>query len=169
DWDDAVDVPSFYGRKSELATLSQWVVQERCRVVSVVGLGGIGKSALAVTLLHQVAEHFEVVLFRSLRDAPSCDSWLADCLQVLSPQPLVVGPESLQGRLSLLLEHLQERRVLLVLDNLEALLQEGDIGGHYRPGYEGYGHVLRLVVETAHQSCLLLTSREKPVDLVSLE
>jgi WD40 repeat protein/transcriptional regulator with XRE-family HTH domain len=169
DWDDALAVPSFYGRKQELATLEQWIVQERCRVVSVLGMGGIGKSALSVTLMHQVAERFEVVLFRSLRDAPSCEAWLADCLQVLSPQPLAEMPASLQGRLSLLLERLRERRALLVLDNLEALLQEGNMGGHYRPGYEEYGYVLRRVGETAHQSCLLVTSREKPADLVLLE
>ncbi|HKV02024.1 MAG TPA: helix-turn-helix transcriptional regulator, partial [Ktedonobacteraceae bacterium] len=37
EWGDALDVPSFYGREGELATLAQWVVQERCRVVSVLG------------------------------------------------------------------------------------------------------------------------------------
>src|SRR6266699_1429092 len=172
EWEEALDVPRFYGREPELATLEQWVVQERCRVVSVLGLGGIGKSALAATLMHRMVEHFEVVLFRSLRDAPSCEAWLADCLQVLSPpsrQPLVSVPASLEGRLSLLLERLHERRALLVLDNLEALLQEGESGGHYRPGYEGFGLVLRRVGETVHQSCLLVTSREKPADLVPLE
>jgi len=87
DWDDALDVPRFYGRERELAILEQWVVQERCRVVSMLGMGGIGKSALSVTLMHRVAEHFEVVLFRSLRDVPECSAWLLDCLQVLSPPP----------------------------------------------------------------------------------
>ncbi|MFL5589781.1 MAG: NB-ARC domain-containing protein [Ktedonobacteraceae bacterium] len=169
DWDDALDVSSFYGRQSELATLEQWVVQERCQVVSVLGMGGIGKSALVVTLMHRAVEDFEVVLFRSLRDAPAFEALLADCLQVLSPQPLAEMPESLERRLSLLLECLRERRVLLVLDNLEALLQEGEGGGHYRPGYEGFGHLVRRVGETAHQSCLVMTSREKPADLVLLE
>ncbi len=175
EWEQALEVPSFYGRQPELATLEQWIVQERCRVVSVLGMGGIGKSALAVTLMHRVVEHFEVVLFRSLRDAPSCEALLADCLQVLSPQVPTVDPRfivwsaSLERCLSLLLERLRERRALLVLDNLETLLQEGEIGGHYRPGFEGYGQVLRRVGETAHQSCLLLTSREKPASLVSLE
>jgi hypothetical protein len=145
------------------------VVQERCRVVSVLGMGGIGKSALVVMLMHQVAEHFEVVIFRPLRDTPSCEGLLVDCLQLLSPQLLASMPAGLQGRLSLLLESLRERRVLLVLDNLEALLQEGESGEHYRPGFEGYGQVLRRVSETAHQSCLLVTTREKPTDLVPLE
>ncbi len=38
-----------------------------------------------------------------------------------------------------------------------------------RVSYEGYAQLLRRMSETAHQSCLLLTSREKPTDLVSLE
>src|SRR5437899_1861562 len=37
EWGEALDVPSFYGREQELATLARWMVQERCRVVSVVG------------------------------------------------------------------------------------------------------------------------------------
>ncbi|MCL5994429.1 MAG: NB-ARC domain-containing protein, partial [Chloroflexi bacterium] len=108
------------------------VVAEGCRVVSVVGLGGIGKSALAVSLMHRVAEHFEVVIWRSLRDAPRCEALLDECVQVLAPEklgevsamPAVSG--SLERRLSLLLEQMRRRRVLLVLDNLEVLLAEGE-------------------------------------------
>ena len=169
DWGEALDVPSFYGREGELATLAGWVVQERCRVVSVLGLGGMGKSALVVSLMHQVATHFEVVLWRSLRDAPSCKALLEECLQVLAPQPLREVPSSLEGRLGLLLEFLQQERALVVLDNLETLLEEGEGMGSMRAGYEGYGQLLRRVGETTHQSCLLLTSREKPIDLVPLE
>src|SRR6266496_1634905 len=122
DWGDALDVPNFYGREGEVALLSQWVVEERCKVVSIEGMGGIGKSALAVSLMHRLAAHFEVVIWRSLRDAPACEALLDECLQVLAPQPLSLVPASLERRLSLLLEHLREQRTLLVLDNLETLL-----------------------------------------------
>jgi hypothetical protein len=169
DWDDAPDVPSFYGREREVTTLAEWVVQERCRVVSVVGLGGIGKSALTTRVMHQVAPHFEVVLWRSLRDAPTCETLLDDCLQVLAPQALRDVSVSLERRLGLLLEYLRRMRVLLVLDNLETLLEEGIDAGRMRAGFEGYARLLRLLAETEHQSCLLLTSREKPSDLVPLE
>ncbi|HEX6553276.1 MAG TPA: helix-turn-helix transcriptional regulator [Ktedonobacteraceae bacterium] len=40
DWSDALDVPSFYGRDGELATLTRWMVHERCRMVNVLGMGG---------------------------------------------------------------------------------------------------------------------------------
>jgi WD40 repeat protein/transcriptional regulator with XRE-family HTH domain len=169
DWGEALDVPSFYGRERELTTLTQWMVQEHCRVVSVLGLGGIGKSALATCAMRLAAEHFQVVLFRSLRDAPSCEALLAECLQVLAPQQLEVGVAVLERRISLLLEELRKQRVLLVLDNLENLLQAGVAGGHLRPGYEGYHRLLQVVAERAHQSCLLLTSREKPTVLGPLE
>ena len=48
-------------------------------------------------------------------------------------------------------------------------MQAGEPAGQYRPGYEEYGELLRLVGETAHQSCLLLTSREKPAELATFE
>ncbi|OLB55724.1 MAG: hypothetical protein AUI01_07480 [Ktedonobacter sp. 13_2_20CM_2_56_8] len=129
EWGEVLDVPTFYGREQELATLSRWMVQEGCRVISVLGMGGMGKSALVVSAMHQVAAHFEVVIWRSLRDAPSCEALLDACLQVLSQKPLVLVPENLERRLSLLLEELRTSRVLLVLDNLETLLEEGDVRG----------------------------------------
>src|SRR5437879_1545246 len=169
EWGEALDVPTFYGREGELATLAQWVVEEGCRVVSVLGLGGIGKSALAVQVMHRLADQFDVVIFRSLRDAPSCEEVLEACLQVLAPESLARLSQGLERRLNLLLEQLRTWRVLLVLDNLESLLSEGDSKGHLRPGFEAYGRLLRQVAQTGHQSCLLLTSREKPAELRGLE
>ncbi len=169
DWGDAPDVASFYGREWELDLLSEWVVQERCRVVSVLGQGGIGKSALATQVMHLVAEDFEVVIWRSLRDVPSCEALLDDCLQVLAPQALSDASSSLESRQNLLVDCLRTRRVLLVYDNLESFLQEGEDSGRVRVGYEGFARVLWRVAQTEHQSCWLLTSREKPADLVPLE
>src|SRR6266581_4476659 len=169
DWGDAPDVSSFYGRAWELDLLSTWVVHERCRVVSVLGQGGIGKSALATQVMHRVAQDFEVVIWRSLRDVPSCEALLDSCLQVLAPQALRDASSSLESRQNLLLDCLRSRRVLLVYDNLESFLQEGEESGRMRAEYEGFARVLRRVAETEHQSCWLLTSREKPADLVPLE
>src|SRR3989475_5492575 len=165
DWGEALDVPAFYGREEELARLSQWVAEARCRVVSVLGMGGIGKSALAVTAMHRLAAQFEVVLWRSLRDGPACSALVDGCLQVLAPNLLRDLPDSLEERLRLLMEQLRARRVLLVLDNLEMLLEEGEGTGRMRAGFEGYARLLPRMGETRPQRCLLLTSREKPADL----
>jgi WD40 repeat protein/transcriptional regulator with XRE-family HTH domain len=169
DWGDALAIPTFYGREQELALLEQWIVRERCRVISVLGMGGIGKSALSVSLMHQVAKHFQVVIFRSLRDTPSCETLLDDCLQMFSPQLLSAAPVNLERRISQLIEQLRKKRALIVLDNLESLLEEGDIKGRFREHLEGYEILLRRVAETEHHGCLLLTSREKPTGLRAAE
>src|SRR5207247_1350659 len=67
------------------------------------------------------------------------------------------------------LSRLQARRCLLVLDNLETLLESGDRAGNYLPGYEGYGRLIQRLAESAHQSCVLVTSREKPKEIEPLE
>src|SRR5207253_1864715 len=41
-----------------------------CRLVALLGMGGIGKSMLASLLGSRLASQFEAVLWRSLRDAP---------------------------------------------------------------------------------------------------
>jgi hypothetical protein len=45
----------------------------------------------------------------------------------------------------------------------------GNRTGQYREGYEGYGRLIRRIGEAKHQSCLLLTSREKPKEIALLE
>src|SRR5437763_467465 len=107
--------------------------------------------------MDELAQHFEVVIFRSLRDAPNCEALLDSCFQVLSPQPLSALSSTLEQRLSLLLSLLRKIRTLLVLDNLESLLEAGEVRGHFRPGFEGYGKLLHKVGEAVHQSCLLLS------------
>jgi len=169
DWKDAPAIPTFYDREQELDLLTGWVVAERCRVVSLLGMGGIGKSALAVGLMHRLADHFEVVIWRSLRDLPTCEDWMDKCLHVLAPQSLREEPTSLERRQDTLLDQLRKARVLLVLDKLDSVLEEGDGAGRMRPGFEGFGRFLRLAAGTEHQSCVLLTSREKPTVLAPME
>ena len=50
DWGEAPDVLGFVGRAEELATLCDWVLEDRCRLAAVLGMGGIGKTALAARL-----------------------------------------------------------------------------------------------------------------------
>lgn len=169
DWGDAIDVSAFYGRTKEVAKLVQWLVQDRCRLVAVLGMGGIGKTALVAKLAKQIQDEFDYLIWRSLRNAPPVQDLLAELIQFLSQQQETNLPETVDGKILRLMEYLRSSRCLVVLDNAETILEPRDRIGRYREGYEGYGQLLRCVAETPHHSCLVLTSREKPRGLAAKE
>ncbi|MBW4453594.1 MAG: hypothetical protein KME55_13295 [Nostoc indistinguendum CM1-VF10] len=171
DWGEAIFNSVFYGRIEELTTLEQWILNEHCQLVAVLGIGGIGKTALSVKFAQQIQENFEYVIWRSLREAPPVKIILSNLIQFLSDEQETEGnlPESFSERVSRLLYYLQNHRCLVILDNAEPILRSGSRAGLYREGYEEYGELLRRVGEATHQSCLVLTSREKPKEVALLE
>jgi WD40 repeat protein len=165
-WGETIDVSIFYGRGQELETLETWITKDRCRVVEILAIGGMGKTALAVKLAQQISGQFDFVVWRSLRNAPPLSDLLAEVIALISKQQeieLVVDPISHIGRL---LHYLQEHRCLLILDNVESILLSGS-PRNYVAGYEGYGELLRQMAESVHQSCVLLTSREQTAEVAS--
>ncbi|MBD1903676.1 NB-ARC domain-containing protein [Trichocoleus sp. DQ-A3] len=169
DWGEAVDIPIFYGRHENLATIKQWIVTDLCRAVLLLGMGGIGKTSLSIKLAQQIQDGFEYVIWRSLRNAPPIKELLTELVNLLSNQQEIALPESLEQQVSRLLHHLQQQRCLILLDNVESILQGGVHAGSYIPEYEGYGYLFDQIGRIQHQSCLLLTSREKPKEIALLE
>ncbi|MEH1826929.1 MAG: NB-ARC domain-containing protein [Nostoc sp.] len=171
DWGEAIFNSVFYGRREELTTLEEWILNEQCQLVALLGIGGMGKTALSVKLAQQIQDNFEYVIWRSLREAPPVKIILGNLIQFLSDEQETEGnlPESFSDRVSRILYYLQNHRCLVILDNAESILRSGSRAGLYPEGYEEYGELLRRVGEATHQSCLMLTSREKPKEVALLE
>jgi WD40 repeat protein/transcriptional regulator with XRE-family HTH domain len=170
DWGNAIDVSTFCGRGEELMRLKQWVLEDQCRLVLLLGIGGLGKSTLAAKLVHQIQTEFEVVVWRSLQNALTLEEWLETVLPILlrAQGEDIALPNSLDGKLLKLRSGLRSCRCLLILDNVETIMSAGQTG-QYRSGYEEYGQLFKQIGEVSHRSCLLLTSREKPREIVPLE
>jgi hypothetical protein len=165
-WGEAIDVSIFYGRVGELKTLEQWIIKDCCRLIEVLAIGGMGKTALAVKFAQKHQERFDFVVWRSLRNAPPLTDLLSEVIALFSQQQeieLVVTPGV---HVSRLIHYLQKHRCLLILDNVESILLSGS-PRNYLAGYEGYGELFRLAAESAHQSCVLLTSREQIAEVAS--
>ncbi|HEY9609605.1 AAA family ATPase [Allocoleopsis sp.] len=185
DWGEAPESSVFYGRSEELTTLTQWIINDRCRLVTLLGMGGIGKTALAVKLAESIQEQFQSVIWRSLRYVPPVEDILAELIGFLWEQnpSLAKGRKEevlsagFNARLSLLIDGLRKYRCLLVLDNFEAVLWDGESHpetlrhrtGSYLEGYEGYSEFLKRVGESPHQSAIILISREKPREIAAIE
>jgi hypothetical protein len=159
----------FYGRTEEIATLTNWCLSDRCRLIFAIGMGGMGKTTLAQEIVRQLDGYFQRNVWRSLVNLPPVAELCGDLIRCLSPQPLLDLPELLDAQIELLIAALRRERCAIVLDNVESILADRVQGGQYLPGYEGYDRLFRALGELPHQSCVLLTSREKPHTIARLQ
>ena len=169
DWGDAPDPSVLFDRENQ-DTLKEWILQDNCRIVALLGMGGIGKTSLSVKLAKQIHNEFEFVIWRSLRNAPPLAKLLTDLINFLSRGQQISSEDiDIIAQISVLIEYLQKSRCLLILDNWHTILSPGDFAGHYKKDYKDYGQLLNWLGEESHQSCLLLTSRETPREILVLQ
>jgi predicted ATPase len=108
------------GRERELSEIRElFLSSSQVRLVTLTGIGGVGKTRLALAVAHEVESHFPGgVAFVAL--AP-----LRDTALVLSTTARLLGLREAEGQSAgdTLRAYLREKRTLLVLDNFEQLLE----------------------------------------------
>lgn len=133
---------AFVNRDSEIAEIMDRLTNTDCRLLTLVGPGGIGKTRLAMRVAANCAEQFDDgVYFVPLQPLDSPEFILSAIIDIVSPQ-------SRSGRdlKHQLLQYLRDKALLLVLDNFEHLLDGAEL--------------LSEILEAAPDVKLLVTSRE---------
>ncbi|MEU5872377.1 BTAD domain-containing putative transcriptional regulator [Glycomyces sp. NPDC047369] len=145
--------PRFTGRETEIRALDRFLMDAGAEagLAAVTGMGGIGKTALAVRWAHRVAHRFpDGQLYFNLRGfdpaAPGAtpEDVLGEALAALGAGPV---PAGLDERAGLYRTILAQRRVLVLLDNARD-------AAHVRP-----------LLLTAPGSFTIVTSRDRLVGL----
>jgi predicted ATPase len=129
------------GRETELAEIRSQLADPYCRLLTLVGPGGIGKTRLAVEVIAQMDGFADGIHFVPLQPVASADL-LVPAIATATGLPLA-GKEPL---LTQLLHNLRRKQMLLLLDNFEHLLPAADL--------------LIEVLRNAPAVKLLVTSRE---------
>ncbi len=135
----------FTGREAEITQLQHDLQDPQRRLMTITGLGGVGKTRLAVEVARRVLADFpDGVYFVPLAPVDSGKFLISAIAKVLNINLFnTVDPQSQ------LINHLKSRSLLLVLDNFEQLLNS----------LEDY--VLQDILAEAPNVKLLVTSRER--------
>ncbi len=167
-----IDLTNCYGREADLAQITRWILEEDCRTVLLWGLPGVGKTTLAAVVAAAIAPQVDQCGYLALASgANDCDldrdlvgaiaHWLDPDLDpetdLADSAPLAV--------VDWLLDQLTQRRVVLILDDMDQLFEAQQPAGSYRPHTEALQHLFRQGADRHHHSCLVWLSREKPLGL----
>ena len=109
------ETPYFFGRGPELVQLAAWLHEVETRVVALTGIGGIGKSALALEITHRLGHRFPGgATWVNARSGFTLESGLAAVCADLGLQRAPDQPPA-----HVLYAHAARQPTLLVFDNLE--------------------------------------------------
>lgn len=169
DWGDIIKLDYFYGRKSKRSKLRRWIIDDRCRLVLIWGIGGIGKTTLARVLAEEIRSDFDYILWRSLQNGLPPRDVLQSLVQLINPYESSDIPNTVGDRIALFLDYLRLNRCLVILDNYGGSFKEGDQDRQYKDIYEEYDQLLQHMGKFEHSGCLLVTSREKPFQVSLFE
>ena len=140
----AVTTP-FVGREAELEQLKQRLTEGNYRLISLVGPGGIGKTRLAIQAARAQVEAFrDGVYFVPLDGVQKAAEIPAAIAEVMG----VTFTGSAESPQAEMIQVLQSKQILLVIDNLEHVIDEG-------------ADYLLEIIRTAPDVVLLVTSRER--------
>jgi hypothetical protein len=161
----APTILQFYNREPELEKLSNWIFTHNTRLISVLGLSGIGKSQLVRKFIDLNLDQFSVIIWRSLKYAEPLELLIDDILNIHEKEVKT----NTNHKLKQLFEIFTEQRCLIILDDLQNIFMSGAFAGQYKPEYQDYQDFFRKIMTTEHHSHVIVISQEKCQDMESLD
>lgn len=158
---EAPEITHFYDRSSELSTLKQWILEANTRLITIYGLSGIGKSAIALKLIEQIQTEFDYIIWRNLNTLPTLSTLQNELKQLFSPLQSTTLPT--------VIDYFRTSRCLVILDDVHSILKPNQLAGQYLNSYEDYGKFFKQIAQSLHYSCVILLSWEKPREIATLE
>jgi hypothetical protein len=160
----APKITHFYGRETEFQTLSHWLTTQNTRLISILGLPGIGKTTLVKHFIDLNRQNFDVIIWKSIKLSQSLDNIITETLTGINPVPIKTD-----NKLTQLFNLLREQRCLIILDDVQELFTSGQFAGQYKSEYKEYQTLFTKMSEIEYQGSLILISQEQCQEMLCLD
>ncbi len=147
----------FIGRDHELATILQLILQSECRLLTLVGPGGIGKTRLALETARSISSRYPEQFPDGVIYIPLTQLASGTHLVPVIADHIQIRLDGARQQQLQLLAYLENKNLLLVLDNFEQLLPARAAVGLQQSGIEILGQILSAAPDVK----LVITSRER--------
>ncbi|XWK88986.1 MAG: ATP-binding protein [Phormidium sp.] len=160
----APKITHFYDRTPQLQTLSHWIITQNPRLISVLGLSGIGKTTLVKQFIDFNLQQFDLIIWKSIKLSPSLDNIITDIFTLINYEPIQT-----ENKLTQLLNLFRQQRCLIILDDLQELFTSRQFAGQYKTETKNYKTFLTKITELEHQSTVILISQEQCQEMTCLD
>lgn len=160
----APKITYFYDRTPELNTLSHWLIEQNTRLISVLGLSGMGKTTLVKQFVDLNLQHFDIIIWKNIKLSPSLDHILTEILTNINTDLVLAD-----NKLTQILNLFRDKKCLIILDDVQELFIKEKLAGQYKSEYRDYQPFLTMITEIEHKSSLILISQEKCQEMISLD
>ena len=160
----APKITHFYGRETEIQTLSHWLTHQNTRLISILGLPGIGKTTLVKRFIDLNLQQFNLIIWKNLKLSQSLDTIITEILTAINTDSIQTD-----NKLTQLFNLFRQQKCLIILDDVQKIFTTGQLAGQYKPEDKNYQTLFTMMTETEHQSSLILISQEQCQEMISLD
>ncbi|MFM6181737.1 MAG: NB-ARC domain-containing protein [Dolichospermum sp.] len=161
----APQVIHFYNRNPELEKLSKWLLNQNIRLISVLGLSGIGKTTLVKKFVDLNLEAFQIIIWKNLKFPNALESSLNEILTTCHQE----SQDNISDKIKQISALLTEKKSLIILDDIQNLFISGELAGQYQTQYLDYQNWFRTLTQSQHQSTIILISQEQCPEMHCLD
>lgn len=157
---DIKDKDIFFNREAETTQLLNWIFYEQCKVVVLLGVGGIGKTSCINDFLDKHGWRFSWIFGRAQTSVTLSKDYLRECIKFLSSNEIAnLNDHEWDKNKEILIELLQKKQCLMIIDGFERVLEYGKKTADSQVELKKYLDLFLTIVGRRHQSCLVITSR----------
>ncbi|MDJ0508825.1 MAG: hypothetical protein QNJ64_06195 [Crocosphaera sp.] len=163
DWGESTDnsgIFDIYARKKELETLTKWIIEDKCRLIFIEGMKGMGQTHLSYQLVQKNKKNFDFVILRSLDQYESIDELLTDWLYFINKED-DIEKLNIEHKIDKIILNYNTYRCLFILINIECKIAQSSFTFEDK----NYDILLKKIANKQEKSCLVMTSNMEPREI----